>query len=169
MVTRFCFFLPPAVGLVAGLVPHALVCRISARRAEAFAERIEEAKNNGTYDSPEPSPREEFGSRPPTRDLLYGEDRGFDFEEFALSRPNTAEQPQIAGGIMDILGTFVEEDPSTNSILKKLDSDSESDMSGAAGREAVLGGRKIRFRRRTYLPVSTDWQIGQDGLASLHL
>ena len=30
---------------------------------------------------------------------------------------------------MDILGTFVEEDPSTNSILKKLDSDSESDMS----------------------------------------
>ena len=32
---------------------------------------------------------------------------------------------------MDILGTFVEEDPSTNSILKKLDSDSESDMSRA--------------------------------------
>ena len=34
------------------------------------AERIEEAKNNGTYDSPEPSPREEFGSRPPTRSVV---------------------------------------------------------------------------------------------------
>ena len=74
-----------------------LACERMGTTYKNKAERIEEAKNNGTYDSPEPSPREEFGSRPPTRDLLYGEDRGFDFEEFAVSRPNTAERPQIVG------------------------------------------------------------------------
>ena len=69
--------------------------------------------------------RGKSSARDRRREICYGEDRA---DPVALSRPNTAEQPQIAGGIMDILHVCGK-DPSTNSILKKLDSDSESDMS----------------------------------------
>ena len=51
-----------------------LACERMGNPYKNKAERLEELKESGNYVSPEPSPRE--AERPPTRDLLYGEDRG---------------------------------------------------------------------------------------------
>ena len=118
-----------------------LACERMGNPYKNKAERLEELKESGNYVSPEPSPRE--AERPPTRDLLYGEDRGLDLEEFTRSRPGTAEghPMKISMGLMDALGTFapdleaVPEAPDATDVLAKLYSGSESDMSKSSDEE----------------------------------